>query len=143
MNKKKQNKLLEKMNSTSTQLNLLVIQRAEQINSKGLYRSDKKVVAGAECGKTKEHGASGYVKRKHILQPTLSNYYKSKLGVNEGEKSSLAIYPVGNCAECEAVNKVLSKNNKIDINNISVSLAVGCRKFDIIPACGNCNALFF
>lgn len=143
MDKRKRKKLLKKLNATSPQLNLLVIRRANQINSK-LQRCEKMVVAGAECGRIKEHGLSGFLKRKHYLQPSLESHYESKLGVKEGEMSTVEKrYPVGNCAECEAVNKVICKNNNININIISVSLAVGCRKFDIICPCHNCDALFF
>ena len=78
----------------------------------------------------------------------LRSAFVSKLGGNVGEESLITGcgYPIGNCAEQHAANRVLKdlEGNRInrDVSDLSFTKAVRPRTMQKIDYCLNCETLF-
>lgn len=69
---------------------------------------------------------------------------KSKLETlgSIGSKRPECPYPIGNCAEVDASNKVLCRQSSIQLKDIIFSEAIRPRTMGLIPTCQNCIDTF-
>lgn len=86
------------------------------------------------------HGKSGKP-RLGMYEPILENAL-NQLGVVGQHAINGCPYPIGNCAEPHAANKLIRDNNHARLNQVLFSSALRPRTQQVIPYCANCRAIF-
>lgn len=96
------------------------------------------VMIGCEYGSTTEIGESEVYLLENDRHPLLVTKLE-ELGTI-GKKGDRCMIPIGNCAENDAANKVLNRDNNIaNLNQLAFTIPLRPRTFSEIPTCENCE----